>query len=256
MKTEGPAVDGFDGWSGDIEGHERPDNAGIIQGTMLKFDNTAQWKTRDDDELPDGLELIIGGIERVVQRWQDGKPVNGETRILQPGEKFPDVKALNAAVPETEWEEGPDGTRRGPYQCQSIVYFVDPKTMDRYTYPTGTVGGSIAIRDVKDKTIWMRRVRGANVFPVVTLGDVFMNTRFGGRQRPHFQIVRWVRLGGEGAGEAPALPAPAETAALPVVDAPSMADDFLNDSIDDIGTEVAEPPKPPKVTKIGKKKVA
>jgi hypothetical protein len=37
---------------------------------------------------------------------------------------------------------------------------------------------------------------------------MWMNTRFGGRYRPHFEIVRWVRLGGEG-GDVEALPPPA-----------------------------------------------
>jgi hypothetical protein len=35
------------------------------------------------------------------------------------------------------------------------------------------------------------------VYPVVSLSDKFMNTRFGGRQRPHFLIKNWIRLGGE-----------------------------------------------------------
>jgi hypothetical protein len=34
-----------------------------------------------------------------------------------------------------------------------------------------------------------------------------MKTKWGGRQRPHFQIVHWVRLGGEG-GKVEALPPP------------------------------------------------
>ena len=44
-----------------------------------------------------------------------------------------------------------------------------------------------------------------------------MNTRFGGRQRPHFVIKRWVALGGEGAlppTEPPALTGP-QTVAPP-----------------------------------------
>jgi hypothetical protein len=135
---------------------------------------------------------------------------------------------------------------------------LDLKTMDRFTFATGTTGGRIAIGELRDKLVWMRRVRGPNVYPVVTLGDVFMKTRYGGRQRPHFQIVRWVRLGGEGAGEAAALPAPAQPVAAdspPLVPGPT---EDLNDSVSDIGCEeVSEPVKPPKVVKVGaKKKVA
>jgi hypothetical protein len=50
----------------------------------------------------------------------------------------------------------------------------------------------------------MRRFRGQHVFPVVSLSDTFWPTRFGGRQRPHLEIKRWVMLDGGGN----ALPAP------------------------------------------------
>jgi hypothetical protein len=84
--------------------------------------------------------------------------------------------------------------------------------MARYTWPTGTTGGAICTRDIVDRVGWMRKFRGANVYPVVTLADVFMNTRFGGRQRPHFNIVKWVSLDGGGAlltpTELPALESP------------------------------------------------
>jgi hypothetical protein len=86
------------------------------------------------------------------------------------------------------------------------------ETMDRYTFPTGTTGGAIAVRDLVDRTNWMRRFRGPGVFPIVSLTDVFMRTRFGGRQRPHFDIKRWVTLGEDGtalpAAETPLLPDP------------------------------------------------
>jgi hypothetical protein len=53
----------------------------------------------------------------------------------------------------------------------------------------------------------MRRFRGPGIFAVVCLRDVFMNTRFGGRQRPHFEVQRWVRLG-DGGGEPLAISGP------------------------------------------------
>jgi hypothetical protein len=135
-------------------------------------------------------------ILRVVQRWHDAKPL--ETRVLKPGEKFPDIDALNDAVPKKEWEEGPDGKPRGPWQAQHITYLLDPRTMGKFTYPTGTVGGAIAIRDLVDRTQWMRRFKGVHVYAVVKLSDVLMNTRFGGRQRPSFDIVKWITLDGGG----------------------------------------------------------
>jgi hypothetical protein len=38
-------------------------------------------------------------------------------------------------------------------------------------------------------------MRGANFFPLVQLADTFMNTQYGGRQRPLFKVVDFVALG-------------------------------------------------------------
>jgi hypothetical protein len=146
-------------------------------------------------------------VSRVVQKWQDQQPV--ETIVLEPGQKFPDIQKLNEETSRGEWTTGPDGSPRGPWQALHIAYLLNPATMERFTFATGTTGGAICVRDVVDRTKWMRRYRGAHVYPVVTLSDTFMNTRFGGRQRPHF-IIKLVSFGGS---EEPALPAPNPPAA-------------------------------------------
>jgi hypothetical protein len=249
VKKEMPAVDNFAGWEDGVEGHERPEGAGIIQGTLVKFTNDSTWVTRDDDELPSDLELVAVDVARVVQKWEDGSPV--ETIPLEPGQKFPDVDAMNAEIPQDQWGEGPDGKPRGPWQAQHILYLVDLKTMDKYTFATGTVGGRIAVGDLRDKLVWMRRVRGPAVYPIVTLADKFMNTKFGGRQRPHFQIVRWVKLGGEGVEALPPPPAtPTPAVTLAPVQEPTLAEE-MNDSIDDLpglGTAESTSPKPAKAS--------
>jgi hypothetical protein len=205
VKKDPASIDNFAGWEDGTEGDNRPEGAGVIQGNLVKFTNEAMWVTRDGDELSADLELVAVDVGRVVQKWQDDRPV--ETIVLQPHQKFPDIEEMNEKVPKKEWVEGPDGNMRGPWQAQHVLYLLDPQTMDRYTFPTGTTGGRIAVRDLRDKTIWIRRLRGPNVYAVVLLSDTFMATKWGGRQRPHFKIVRWVRLGGEG-GEVEALPPP------------------------------------------------
>ena len=206
-------LDGFDTYNDAIEGGEDQAPSGrVIQGMRIKFTNEACWIDDADNELPANLELVVVDIGRVVQKWKNQQPV--ETIVLGPGEKFPDVAKLNDACPRSEWREGPSGQPQGPWQAQHIAYLLDPKTMSRFTWPTGTVGGAIAIRDLVDKVKWMRKFRGANVFPVVTLADVHMNTRYGGRQRPHFEIVRWATFGPGGEAEG-ALPAPDRPTATP-----------------------------------------
>jgi hypothetical protein len=245
MKTELAVVDGFEGYEDGVEGVDRPEGAGLIRDTLLKFSNEAVWVTRDEEEIASDLELIAVNVIRVVQRWQDGKPV--ETIILEPHQKFPDITEMNEKVPREDWLEGPDGHPRGPWQAQHILYLLDPASMGKFTYPTGTVGGRIAISELVDKTVWMRRTRGSNVYAVVTLADKHMKTKFGGRQRPHFEIVRWVRLGGEGEGDVQALPAPTPAApqtSVTSVPEPSPAEDFNDDLPDDL----AAPKKPAKAS--------
>jgi hypothetical protein len=259
VKKNPASLDGFAGWDEGVEGDDRPEGAGVIQGSLVKFTNEAEWTTRDGNTLATSLELVAVDVGRVVQKWQDQQPV--ETIILEPHQKFPDIEKMNEETPKEEWVEGPDGQLRGPWQGQHILYLLDPQTMDKYTFPTGTTGGRIAVRDLRDKIMWMRRMRGPNVYPVVVLADTFFPTRFGGRQRPHFKIMRWVRLGGEGETVEALPPPPSTTQAqldqfvakptdkpaqselpLTTVQEPSLQEE-LNDSLPDFGNENAESPK-------------
>jgi hypothetical protein len=194
-------IDGFDAFE---------DGIGSYLPNRIKFTNQATW-TLNDEELPHDLELAVANIDRVVVKWgtDDGPPL--ETRLLGPGEKFPDIKKLNAETPQSEWRDGPNG-RQGPWQAGYYVHFVNLTNMDmdRFTFPTSTIGGGIAVRELVDRTKLTRRFRGENVYPVITLGDKFMPTRFGGRQRPHFIHKQWITLGA--AGALPVAPLPALTA--------------------------------------------
>jgi hypothetical protein len=73
----------------------------------------------------------------------------------------------------------------------------------------------------------MRAFRGLNTYPVVRLSNTFMKTRFGGRQRPHLEIVRWIRLGDDGS-------------VLPVTEQPLLPDQ---------GAKEVTPPSAKEVTK-------
>jgi hypothetical protein len=79
--------------------------------------------TRDGEELLPDLELVAVDVARVVQKWKDQQPV--ETIVLEPGRKFPDLEELNEKTPRGEWVKGPDGSPRGPWQSQHIVYLLN-----------------------------------------------------------------------------------------------------------------------------------
>jgi hypothetical protein len=160
VKKDPTNIDNFAGWDDGVEGDDRPEGAGIIQGNLDKFANEGDWETRDGEKIDTNVERVAVNVIRVVQKWCDQQPV--ETKILEPHQKFPDLEELNEKTPREEWVEGPDGQMRGPWQAQHILYTVDLTTMDKFTFPTGTVGGKIAIRELRDKIVWMRRLRGPN----------------------------------------------------------------------------------------------
>lgn len=163
----------------------------IIKGTKIKFLNTAEWEAGGEKISVERKFLAIE-VLRVTQKWLDGRPT--ETRIIKPEEKFPDIDQLNAEAPQSEWRDM-FGKKIGPWQRGYVLYLLDPISMAGFTFPTSTLGGERAVRELREAIFRARMLRGPNIFPLVTLGDVHMNTRFGGRQRPHFVIKEFVPIG-------------------------------------------------------------
>ena len=156
--------------------------------------------------------LIVANTRRTVVKWRQEQSAPVETIFLKPGEKFPDLKTRNEETPKSEWVEGFDGKPKGPWEAQHIVYLVDPVSIDQYSYPTATIGGGIAVRELVDRIMWMRRLRGNAVYPIVRLATQFMQTKFAGRLRPHFEIVDWTKFDPDSGGAIPAQRTAAATA--------------------------------------------
>jgi hypothetical protein len=236
-------VDGFDGVENDgVEDEEgQPSNNRVIQGSRLGFTNDFTWVTGDDEEFPKTRELVILDTVRVVQKWVDKMPA--EVIFVASDQKWPNIAKLNEACPKSEWGEDFNGRPHGPWQKQRVVYAIDINTMEKFTWPSGTTGADICVREFREKVRMMRQFRGARVFAVVTLGDAYMHTRFGGRQRPDLKIVRWISLGADGtalpASSAPSLAPPDASAAKPVdpqsgvrtVEEPSLSEKMGNDKV-------------------------
>jgi hypothetical protein len=196
-----PVSDGFDGFEDGIEGADGQETSRIIQGTLVRFTNDFAWMTNDDDELSATLELIVIDVLRIVQYWKpDGTADNDKTIILGPGKLFPDVDAMNAAAPKSEWSEK-FGKMVGPWRRQHVTYMLDPATMSKFTFPTSSIGGAIGVTELVDKVKWMRKCRGAHVCPVITVATKPFPTSYGMRKRPHFNVVRWVDLSSGGGGD-------------------------------------------------------
>jgi len=142
-------LDGFDGFTDEAEGEDQDRFVGgrVIQGTRINFTNEAIWVDAAKEKLPSDLELIVVDIGRVVQKWGKDNLPSAPPIILEPNQKFPDINALNEKCPKSEWRER-FGKLEGPYQAQYVVYLWDPVTMNKYTWPTSTIGGHICVADV------------------------------------------------------------------------------------------------------------
>ena len=206
LKTNVTQVDGFDD-GGATEG----DFVRVIQGEKWSFSNEGTWVNADGELISPDREVVVVKLDRVLQKWVDQMPVKGCTRFLTSAEKV-DVEQLNETCPKSEWSEDLNGKPRGPWQIQNLAYMVDLQSMQKFTYPTSTVGGGICFGDLKDAVKMMRQFRGPGVYPVVSVGTKPMKTRFSvrPRPRPHFVIKRWISFGPDG------------TAALPSASPPSL----------------------------------
>jgi hypothetical protein len=210
-----PLVDGFDNTEDGVEGDN---SAGLstqrmIHGERLTFSNDFLWLLGEDVEFPKDRELVVIDTLRLAQKWIDKRPAGHS--VVAPGDKWPNLDELNAECPKSEWAKDFNGVLRGPWQRQRITYFLDLLTMTKFTWAVNTVGADICITNFCDQVALMRRFRGERVFAVVTLGDTFMSTKYGGRQRPEFIVQRWIKLG----PSEPALPAPTAPSLAPAAQA-------------------------------------
>jgi hypothetical protein len=193
--------DGFDTWSDEVE-DDTELRTSAIKGRRIKF-NDSVW-TVGKEPLPKGTRKVAIDVKRVVLKW----PTDGsapQTRFLEPGEKFPNTKKLNEETPRSEWRKGHNGLE-GPWMNQHVLHLIDQISMDEFSYPASTDGGHRAVAELVDRTELKRRFCGPGACPIVEFGDTFMPTKYGGRQRPFFNIVGWVSLTGGNALSTTVLP--------------------------------------------------
>jgi hypothetical protein len=167
-------------------------NDRLLQGTIIRCVD-GHWSDRDGVAFSPDTQMIVLGTTQALQRWQDQTPI--ETILKKPGERLPDVKALNAAIPQSEWEDGIDGNPRPPWVLQHVVYLLNPVDASLYTYLNSTTGAAIAVKHLNDRVKWMRALRSEQVVPLVALDAKPMATRYGQKMRPEFRILGWREFG-------------------------------------------------------------
>jgi hypothetical protein len=187
------ALDNFADFDESVEGDEEGRFGGLLVGMRLKFTNTAAWLGVNNKVFTDRV-LLANNVRRTEVKWgtvQNKPPL--ETRELQPGQKFRDLEALNELCPRSEWRMS-YGQLKGPWERQYVVEFADLASMEQFSWPTSTIGGGIAVRDLVKRTLMKRQFENReDVWPVVKLSNCFMRTGYDGRQRPDPKIIDWYR---------------------------------------------------------------
>ena len=170
----------------------------VIKGHKLKFTNDYTWVIGADTVIDSDRVLVVVDIGKIQQRWGlDDRPVSTQ-RFLASAKL--DTDALNAAVPKEEWRDK-FGKKVGPWEWCYCVYLIDPTTFEIFTFLPSTAGGGMAVRALRESVAMARKVRGPNLSPRVHLRDTFMSTEYGGRQRPVFEIIDYISIGGPGSGQ-------------------------------------------------------
>jgi hypothetical protein len=161
----------------------------VIQGAILKFD-AGTWTTREGTTIAPDLALFVLDTTQALQCWRDQVCV--DTILKRPGEPLPDADDLNDQTDEATWDLGLDGKPRAPWQLQHIAYLLNPADADVFTVINSTIGMRIAVEELAAKVVRMRMIKGGlRIRPMVRLSSKPMKTRFGLKQRPHFEIIEW-----------------------------------------------------------------
>jgi hypothetical protein len=193
MRTDLVTTNTDDGW-GDAatESAER-----VIKGTLLKFSEWNWSKGKEGTHIEEGTELIALDCAAAWVKWSEGKPV--EYKLRTPGRRLSEREELGD-VERDNWEAGPDGTPKDPWQNTRFVYLIDPVSAEAFTFSTSSWGGRGAVSDLADQIQRVRYSRPGAV-PVVELRAAPMLTRFGKKSKPFFKVVDW--RGGESPKEKP-----------------------------------------------------
>jgi hypothetical protein len=173
-------------------GFDDSNDDSIWRGPRIRF-NEGTHRQQDETVIATDAEYVATDTTAIVSCF-----VNKELRdqiVEKPGEEL-DVNMMNAQIPREEWGIGLNGQPQEPWQRQQLVYLLREHDASENTFVTSSGGGHVAVRELKKRVRRMRQLRGAEVYPVITLGSAPWKTKYGMRTRPHFEIVRWITFSG------------------------------------------------------------
>jgi hypothetical protein len=172
-----------DGW-----GAAAAENAArVIKGTLLKFSDWRWTKGKEGIEVKNGTQLVALSTAAGWVKWANNKPV--EYRMREPGRALPERQELGD-LDQSEWEIGPNGEPKDPWQNTRFVYLIDPLTAEAYTFSTPNWGGRQAVNDLAEQ-IQRKRYGRPGAVPLVELQAEPHQTKYGRKSKPVFKVIDW-----------------------------------------------------------------
>jgi hypothetical protein len=173
------------------------DSASLIKGRIMKFVDSRYMV--GDEHIPEATRVAVAGAAVAWYHWKDAKPA--EIIVKQTGVPFP-LRSELGDNDETEWAAGPGGDKQDPWQMNHMLYFADMNSGATYTFTTTSIGGRMAVDDLKD-AIRNYRMQHPGAKPVISLGTTPWKTKYGKRLRPNFRIAEWILPQGQSNDEPP-----------------------------------------------------
>lgn len=191
-----------------------------IIGSLLKFNKGDYLAGEDEDELPEGTQLVANMDELMVGwiRWFDKKPTDQIMGRVAEGYQPPRRSELGDED-KGKWEVDAQGREQDPWSFSNYLLLKATDGEDIYTFTTASKGGLSAIGELCKGYGKLMRQK-PDEFPIIELAtDSYTHKEYGRIKTPKLKIVGWApksefaeALAAEGGTEPAEDPKPAPAA--------------------------------------------
>lgn len=171
---------------------EAQNRRGMIVGKLLKFSKGDYLAGQDNEEVPEGTELIANMDEMLAGwiKWQDNKPVEQIMGKVSDGYQPPRRNELGDDD-KAQWDVDLKGEPRDPWQFSNMLILKGDKEL--FTFTTSSKGGLNALGDLS-KVYGTAMAQRPDEYPVIVLGSDAYDHRkrtLGRIKVPTFKVVGW-----------------------------------------------------------------
>jgi hypothetical protein len=162
-----------------------------ILGKLLKHSKGDYLAGEAEESLPLNTKMIVAMdlLTAGYVEWSGGKPVSHHMVMVADGVKPPQRAELGNSDP-VNWENGPDGKPRDPFQFTQYLPMID-EAGEVFTFSTSARGGVGALAALA-RQYARGRAAHRDAFPVIELrSDSYPHAVYGRVKFPVFKIIGW-----------------------------------------------------------------